>query len=64
MIDGTVYFVRPDGTVTAIDITSGDRIWQKNTRIENLSAPTRSKTYDTLVFANARPPVPDPAHTA
>nr|WP_093911871.1 serine/threonine-protein kinase [Streptomyces sp. cf386] len=52
LVDGVVYFVRPDGTVTAIDPTSGDRIWQKSTQVENLSAPARSTTYDTLYFAN------------
>jgi outer membrane protein assembly factor BamB/predicted Ser/Thr protein kinase len=52
LIDGTVYFVRPDGTVTAVNPTSGNRIWQKSTQLENLSAPTRSATYDTLYFAN------------
>ncbi|MFE9611467.1 PQQ-binding-like beta-propeller repeat protein [Streptomyces sp. NPDC006012] len=52
VIDGTVYFVRPDGTVTAVDAASGERKWQKSTQIENLSVPTRSATYDTLYFAN------------
>ncbi|GHH12835.1 PQQ-binding-like beta-propeller repeat protein [Streptomyces lanatus] len=52
LLDGTVYFVRPDGTVTAIDAADGDRLWQKSTQVENLSAPTRSTTYDTLYFAN------------
>ncbi|WP_255945320.1 serine/threonine-protein kinase [Streptomyces odontomachi] len=52
LIDGTVYFVRPDGTVTAVDATSGKQMWQKNTQVENLSAPTRSTTYGTLYFAN------------
>ncbi|MFL4909937.1 protein kinase domain-containing protein [Streptomyces sp. MMS24-I2-30] len=52
LIDATVYFVRPDGTVTAVNAVTGERKWQKSTQIENLSAPTRSATYDTLYFAN------------
>ncbi|MEU6194399.1 PQQ-binding-like beta-propeller repeat protein [Streptomyces sp. NPDC047061] len=52
VIDGTVYFVRPDGTVTAVDAAGGTRLWQRDTQIENLSAPVRSTTYDTVYFAN------------
>lgn len=52
VIDGTVYFVRPDGTVTAVDASNGTRLWQRDTQIENLSAPVYSTTYDTVYFAN------------
>ncbi|MFD4598300.1 serine/threonine-protein kinase [Streptomyces sp. NPDC058464] len=52
VIDRTVYFVRPDGTVTAVDAANGTRLWQRDTQIENLSAPVRSTTYDTVYFAN------------
>ncbi|MDH6625849.1 outer membrane protein assembly factor BamB [Streptomyces sp. LBL] len=52
LIDGTVYFVRPDGTVTAIRATDGTRLWQEGTQIENLSAPVSSTAYDSLYFAN------------
>ena len=52
LVDGTVYFVRPDGTVTAIRATDGARLWQRNTQVENLSAPVLSATYDALYFAN------------
>ncbi|MGW3285665.1 protein kinase domain-containing protein [Streptomyces sp. NPDC001002] len=52
VVDGTVYFVRPDGTVTANRATDGARLWQQGTQIENLSAPVRSTTYDDLYFAN------------
>ncbi|MDV7221724.1 protein kinase domain-containing protein [Streptomyces prunicolor] len=52
LIDGTMYFVRPDGTVTANRVTDGARLWQKGTRVENLSAPVLSTTYDRLYFAN------------
>ncbi|MEV2210357.1 PQQ-binding-like beta-propeller repeat protein [Streptomyces sp. NPDC050997] len=52
LVDGTVYFVRPDGTVTAIRATDGARLWQQGTQVENLSAPVLSTTYDALYFAN------------
>ncbi|KOU62757.1 serine/threonine protein kinase [Streptomyces sp. MMG1533] len=52
VIDGTVYFVRPDGTVTAVAVADGTRLWQQGTQIENLSAPVRSTKYDALYFAN------------
>ncbi|MFJ4782471.1 serine/threonine-protein kinase [Streptomyces sp. NPDC088794] len=52
LVDGAVYFVRPDGTITANRVTDGARLWQQGTQIENLSAPVRSTTYDDLYFAN------------
>ncbi|MDH6213020.1 protein kinase domain-containing protein [Streptomyces pseudovenezuelae] len=52
LVDGTVYFVRPDGTVTANRASDGARLWQQGTQIENLSAPVLSSTYDDLYFAN------------
>ncbi|MCX4592139.1 serine/threonine-protein kinase [Streptomyces sp. NBC_01549] len=52
LLDGVVYFVRPDGTVTAIRVTDGARLWQRETQIENLSKPTLSTTYHDLFFAN------------
>ncbi|QQM41567.1 protein kinase domain-containing protein [Streptomyces liliifuscus] len=52
VIDGVVYFVRPDGTVTANRATDGTRLWQRETQVENLSAPVLSKKYNTLYFAN------------
>ena len=52
LVDGTVCFVRPDGTVTANRVTDGARLWQKGTQVENLSAPVLSTTYDRLYFAN------------
>jgi serine/threonine protein kinase/outer membrane protein assembly factor BamB len=52
LIDGTVYFARPDGTVTANRVTDGARLWQKGTQVENLSAPVLSTTYHDLYFAN------------
>ena len=52
VIGGVVYFVRPDGTVTAVRAADGGRLWQQGTQIENLSAPVLSKTYDDLYFAN------------
>lgn len=52
VLDGTVYFVRPDGTVTALKASDGTRLWQRDTQIENLSAPVSSSTYDALYFVN------------
>ncbi|MDO0935815.1 serine/threonine-protein kinase [Streptomyces sp. DG2A-72] len=52
VIDGTVYFVRPDGTVTAVKASNGARLWQRDAQIENLSAPVRSPAYGTVYFAN------------
>ncbi|MEU9450834.1 PQQ-binding-like beta-propeller repeat protein [Streptomyces sp. NPDC048277] len=52
LVGDTVYFVRPDGTVTAIRAADGKRLWQVRTQIENLSAPVRSATYDCLYLVN------------
>ncbi|WP_405536552.1 PQQ-binding-like beta-propeller repeat protein [Streptomyces sp. NBC_00075] len=52
LVDGVVYCVRPDGTVTANGVSDGARLWQAGTQVENLSAPVRSVTYDELYFAN------------
>ncbi|WP_328504897.1 outer membrane protein assembly factor BamB family protein [Streptomyces sp. NBC_00457] len=52
VIDGTVYFVRPDGTVTAVNASNGARLWQRDAQIENLSAPAHSTAYGTVYFAN------------
>jgi outer membrane protein assembly factor BamB len=51
LLNGMVYFVRPDGTVTAYS-SNGPRLWQRDTGIENLSAPARSTTRDALYLAN------------
>ena len=52
VLGGTVYFVRPDGTVTALKASDGTRLWQRDTQLENLSAPVSSSTYDALYFVN------------
>ncbi|WP_406170051.1 PQQ-binding-like beta-propeller repeat protein [Streptomyces canus] len=52
VLDGTVYFVRPDGTVTAIKASNGTRLWQRDTQIENLSLPVHSSPYKALYFTN------------
>ncbi|WP_405867947.1 protein kinase domain-containing protein [Streptomyces sp. NBC_00005] len=52
LVGGVVYFVRPDGTVTATRVSDGGLLWNKGTQIENLSAPALSTKYDTLYFAN------------
>ncbi|MGW3418810.1 protein kinase domain-containing protein [Streptomyces phaeochromogenes] len=52
LVDTAVYFVRPDGTVTATGADDGARLWQKGTQVENLSAPVLSTKYDHLYFVN------------
>ncbi|MFC8517690.1 serine/threonine-protein kinase [Streptomyces sp. NPDC057257] len=52
LVDGVVYFVRSDGTVTAVSAHSGRRLWQRTTDIESLSAPVVSTTYKRVYFAN------------
>ncbi len=52
LIGRVVYFVRPNGTVTAMRADNGKRLWQKSTDGENLSAPVVSPTYGDLYFAN------------
>ncbi|MFL5995271.1 MAG: protein kinase domain-containing protein [Streptomyces sp.] len=52
LVDGVVYFVRSDGTVTAVSAHSGRQLWQKTTDMESLSAPTVSATYKRVYFSN------------
>ncbi|MFF4751667.1 serine/threonine-protein kinase [Streptomyces sp. NPDC002514] len=52
LVDGVVYFVRSDGTVTAVSADSGKQLWQKVTDVESLSAPAVSTTYKRVYFAN------------
>ncbi|MFJ4831613.1 PQQ-binding-like beta-propeller repeat protein [Streptomyces sp. NPDC088747] len=49
---GVAHFVRPDGTVTAVRVSDGARLWQRATGIENLSKPVVSSKYDALYLAN------------
>ncbi|MEU1528264.1 serine/threonine-protein kinase [Streptomyces fagopyri] len=52
LVDGVVYFVRSDGSVTAVSADSGRQLWQKVTDVESLSAPTVSATYKRVYFSN------------
>ncbi|WP_405991924.1 protein kinase domain-containing protein [Streptomyces sp. NBC_00986] len=52
LVDGVVYFVRSDGTVTAVSADSGKQLWQRTTDVESLSAPAVSATYERVYFAN------------
>lgn len=45
-----MYFVRPDGTVTAYS-ANGPRLWQRDTEVEDLSVPARSAGPDALYLA-------------
>ncbi|MFB7503103.1 outer membrane protein assembly factor BamB family protein [Streptomyces broussonetiae] len=51
-MDDVVYFVRSDGTVTAVSAHSGRQLWQKTTDMESLSAPAVSATYKRVYFSN------------
>jgi outer membrane protein assembly factor BamB len=52
LVDGVVYFVRSDGSVTAVSADSGRQLWRKVTDVESLSAPAVSATYQRVYFAN------------
>lgn len=52
LVDGVVYFVRADGSVTAVSADSGRQLWQKATDMESLSAPAMSATYKRVYFSN------------
>ncbi|MGI5456468.1 protein kinase domain-containing protein [Streptomyces sp. CA-249302] len=52
LVDGVVYFVRSDGTVTAVSADSGRQLWQRTTEMESLSAPAVSATYKRVYFSN------------
>ncbi|MEU5532135.1 PQQ-binding-like beta-propeller repeat protein [Streptomyces sp. NPDC020362] len=52
LVDGVVYFVRSDGSVTAVSADSGRQLWQKVTDVESLSAPAVSATYGRVYFSN------------
>ncbi|QLI99657.1 serine/threonine-protein kinase [Streptomyces sp. NEAU-sy36] len=52
LVDGVVYFVRSDGSVTAVSADSGRQRWQRATDMESLSAPAVSTTYKRVYFCN------------
>ncbi|MFD8812367.1 PQQ-binding-like beta-propeller repeat protein [Streptomyces sp. NPDC059627] len=52
LVDGVVYFVRSDGSVTAVSVDSGRQLWRKVTDVESLSAPAVSATYKRVYFSN------------
>ncbi|MGW2522985.1 protein kinase domain-containing protein [Streptomyces sp. NPDC001617] len=52
LLDGVVYFVRPNGTVVAVRGTDGAQLWQRTTDVENLSTPVLSAKYNTLYLSN------------
>ncbi|MFG1666235.1 PQQ-binding-like beta-propeller repeat protein [Streptomyces sp. Y7] len=49
---GVVYFVRANGSVTAVAADSGKRLWQKSTDMESLSEPAVSTPYKRVYFSN------------
>ncbi|MGW2329303.1 protein kinase domain-containing protein [Streptomyces sp. NPDC001700] len=52
LLNGVVYAVRTNGTVTALSARSGEQLWQRETETESLSAPVESKRQGRLYFAN------------
>ncbi len=52
LVDGVVYFVRSNGSVTAVSANSGRQLWQKMTDVESLSAPAVSAAYKRVYFSN------------
>ncbi|MEV5006241.1 MULTISPECIES: serine/threonine-protein kinase [unclassified Streptomyces] len=52
LANGVVYFVRSDGSVTAVSADSGKQLWQKVTDVESLSAPAVSATHKRVYFSN------------
>ncbi|MFF2997685.1 PQQ-binding-like beta-propeller repeat protein [Streptomyces sp. NPDC057950] len=52
LVDGVVYFVRSDGSVTAVSADSGRQLWRRTTDVESLSAPAVSATYKRVYFSN------------
>ncbi|MFJ8279819.1 PQQ-binding-like beta-propeller repeat protein [Streptomyces griseoviridis] len=52
LVDDVVYFVRSDGTVTAVSAHSGRQLWQKVTDVESLSAPAVSVAQKRVYFSN------------
>ncbi|TMU93461.1 PQQ-binding-like beta-propeller repeat protein [Streptomyces sp. DASNCL29] len=52
LLHGAVYFVRPNGTVTAVAADSGRELWQRVTETESLSEPVLSRRYGQLYFVN------------
>jgi outer membrane protein assembly factor BamB len=52
LVDGVVYFVRSNGSVTAVSADSGRQLWQKATDMESLSVPAVSATYKRVYFSN------------
>ncbi|MFJ5899245.1 PQQ-binding-like beta-propeller repeat protein [Streptomyces sp. NPDC093064] len=52
LANGVVYFVRSDGSVTAVSADSGTQLWQKVTDVESLSAPAVSATHKRVYFSN------------
>ncbi|MGJ5897808.1 serine/threonine protein kinase [Streptomyces sp. V2] len=52
LIGGVVYFVRSDGSVTAVSAADGKQLWQRVTDVESLSAPVVSTRYGRVYFAN------------
>ncbi|GAA2376134.1 protein kinase domain-containing protein [Streptomyces cuspidosporus] len=52
LLNGVVYFVEGNGTVSAVSADTGKRLWRRATDTENLSAPVASAKYGRLYFCN------------
>ncbi|MGW0705349.1 outer membrane protein assembly factor BamB family protein [Streptomyces sp. NPDC002643] len=52
LVGDVVYFVRADGSVTAVSATDGEERWETSSDIESLSVPAVSTEHDRVYFAN------------
>ncbi|WP_216589908.1 outer membrane protein assembly factor BamB family protein, partial [Streptomyces brasiliscabiei] len=52
LVGGVVYFVRTNGSVTAVSAASGKLLWERATDMENLSVPVVSAARGEIYFAN------------
>ncbi|MEU1665702.1 PQQ-binding-like beta-propeller repeat protein [Streptomyces sparsogenes] len=52
LLNGVVYFVEGNGTVSAVSADTGKRLWRRATDTENLSVPVASEKYGRLYFCN------------
>ncbi|ADI08719.1 putative serine/threonine protein kinase [Streptomyces bingchenggensis BCW-1] len=52
LLNGVVYFIETNGTISAVSADTGRRSWRRATDLESLSAPVESKKYGRLYFCN------------
>ncbi|MFD3520103.1 PQQ-binding-like beta-propeller repeat protein [Streptomyces sp. NPDC058653] len=52
VVDGTLYVVRANGTVTALSARTGEQRWRRGTEMEGPSVPVLSEKYGALYFVD------------